>query len=115
MRRLERMRVFKGERGRVVLRLKLPQFDGEAYEEFNDLYSKLILEYTRLCERLQQNASGDELVEVSFSEEKPSLKRVRRGENLIIIKRLLRCKRDGGETLKSHTDIYDTQNKIFLK
>ena len=65
---VERMRVLKGESGRVILKMRLPKMsDCEFADCFNSLYTSLIAEYTSLAERLSRSASGEIKLFVTYT------------------------------------------------
>ena len=111
----ERMRIFKGERGRVALRLRLPLIDDEGEgAAFNELYSILTVEYMNLCEALSRNATGNEKFEVGFTYEYRVRKRGRRERKSLIVKRYHKHKKADAEAISEYVDVYDPKIGVFV-
>ena len=121
----ESMRVFKGENGRVIFKLKLPKLGEGGCEEFNSFYSSLASEYAGAAERLSKTAEGDVRFLVSFeSEEKNETKGKgrrnkgvsnREGRSHLLIRRLARISIGNNERLCEALDEYNVELDAFVR
>lgn len=78
---VERMRVLKGESGRVILKMRLPKMSGCEFADcFNSLYTSLLAEYTSLAERLSRFASGEVKIFVTYTVSEPKSHKTAKGK-----------------------------------
>lgn len=121
----ESMRIFRGDHGRVIFKLKLPKLCGGSSEEFNSLYSMLALGYAEVAAELSKTAEGDVRFVISFKTDEVIAKMAKkhgRGktdeENCcahILIRRIARLKIGNSEYLREALDEYDAMLGVFVK
>ena len=121
-----RMLVYKNnERVALILKISLPQLsdDEEFFVAFSEFYSRLadgvIMSAEKISKRVPA-ASRPISISLSFEEQKdcpPKLRRFfkkSRGK-VIVIKRRLSVVSDGGAFRKEFYDVFDTNEKRFLR
>lgn len=117
----ESMRVFKGERGRVILRLGLPRLSDEGAEEFNAFYRSLAEVYSEAALSLAAASERDFHMTVSFTSEEVRAKGKRRcktknsGRRQLLIRRRVCLKEGYDERIIETEDKYDLKLQVFLK
>ena len=113
----ESMRAFKGARGRVILKVRLPRLSYEGAEDFNAFYRSLADIYSEAAMSLAANTEHDCRLSVSFKAEEMRAegKRGKRGRLYLLIGRRVCLKEETAlRTIESY-DKYDLQSQVFLK
>ena len=119
----ESMRVFKGEKGRVIFKLKLPKLSGEGSEVFNTLYSSLAEAYTNAADEISKVAIGDYRISVSFKAEeiqkKTGEKRIRKKSSKehrsLLVQRETKMSVGGSERIYEILDEFNIDTGLFVK
>ena len=120
----ERMRVYSGDGGRVIFKLRLPKLDGA--REFDRFYISLANAYAAAAERRGTSAVGDVRFNVSFTVDVGSSdarkgkrgkrkKHKSRGVCRALIKRQCVIKSADGEESYSSIDVYNEELDVFEK
>ena len=121
----ESIRVIKGEKGRVIFKLRLPKLK-EEYGEFNSFYSTLVGAYVEAAEKVAEAVTGDLRFTVSFTvcegDFKVRKRKNSRKENserearaFITVRRSAGLTGGGVEHSFSATDVFDLRSGFFIK
>ena len=122
---LESMRIFKGNRGRVIFKLRLPKLSGDSFDSFNSFYSSLLLAYADAAEHFSECAVGDARFLVSFKAEELEIRgrrRIKRNRNSespcsrrLRIARTAALSLGGSRQIYESVDVYDLKYGFFVK
>ena len=118
-----RMRCYrKNGRISVILKLRLPLASEEGHAEFNSLYEKLSEKYLELPEKAsysQETGARPAVVSVDYSiitdEYVSAHPKSEKRRILIAIKRSVKINLQGRITEREYLDLYDTENRLFIR
>jgi hypothetical protein len=122
----ERMRIIRGDAGKVIFKLRLPKLNGEDNSCFNSFYAMLASAYIEAAEETAKDVDTEVRFTVSFSvggEDTKRLKfgRKRKGKGetiplpIVEIRRTATVKYGENERIFAATDVYDPNIDIFTK
>ena len=112
---IERMRVLKGECGRVVLKLRLPTMkNAHVADRFNALYSSLIGEYTAVGIALAQDSTGDGRFTVDYSLSLKNGKGNGKDRGVLVVRRIHKYIKNDGELESVIIDRFDLKYGAFI-
>lgn len=119
----ESMRVFKGESGRVIFKLKLPKLSGVGTEAFNALYSSLTEIYANAAAEISKTAMGDYRISVSFKAEevkkqigkKSRRRRSSKEHRYLLVQRETKVIIGSSERIYESLDEFDMDTGLFVK